>query len=171
MKHQAVLEVSFYRLSADVRRRFVAVDLELYELSLDLGRGWNQADAGVLSLFRATEGPADLVLDLIVRNRGEHEEVLTKVVAVVEDTLPIAHGYGGASVLHRPENPYVLSLGDGERGCYSTVCEPRLAIQGHRSGRVAVRLVDTGYSWTGFVRVGLVFGEQTLPLPYLRLWT
>jgi hypothetical protein len=46
-----------------------------------------------------------------------------------------------------------------------------LAIQGHRSGRIAVRLTDTGYSWTGFVRVGLVFGEQTLSLPYIHLWT
>lgn len=161
----------FYRSSADVRRRFAVGNLELYELSLDLGRGWRQADAAVLALSRATEGPADLVLDLIVRNRGEYEEVLTGIVAVVEDTRPVAHGYGGAAFLHRPENPYTLSISHGEPGRYSAVCEPRLAIQGHRSGRIAVRLTDTGYSWTGFVRVGLVFGEQTLSLPYIHLWT
>lgn len=171
VKHEAVREVFFYRSSTDLRRKFVIGDLELYELSLDLGHRWHQPDTGVLSLFRATKGPADLVLDLLVRNRGADEEVLTNVVAVVKDTLPVAHGYGGTTALHRPENPYVLSLGHGEPGHYETVCEPRLATQGHRGGRIAVRLIDTGYSWTGFVRISLVFGEQTLHLPYLRFWT
>ena len=89
----------------------------------------------------------------------------------VRDSTRVLHGLPGEGLLF-PQITYSVSINEGEPGCYATVCEPPLVVKGQGLERFKVRLVDTGYAWTGAVQVLLGYARnRRLELPWLRIVT
>jgi hypothetical protein len=49
--------------------------------------------------------------------------------------------------------------------------EPPLIVEAGKHERFKIKLTDAGYAWTGYVRIGLLYGanrELALPSTFLR---
>jgi hypothetical protein len=169
-ERQDIFHTFFYRVFADLEKWLVADDLELRRLTLDAGCEWTQPDLKVLEFFSADKESPDLVLDLVVRNRGRMEACLFKIAATVNDWSPVPHGIPGQGLL-LSKITYGVSLGGGRPGHRESTCEPPLLIRPLSNQRFKIRLTETGYSWSGAVQIELEYGEKRLPLPCLRLST
>jgi len=167
-KRPDIFETFFYRVFAELQQAFVTDELELRRFSLDRACEWRQRDPHVLSFRSAGTDSPDLVLDLIVRNRGRMEAVVTKIVAEVGEWSPVPRGIPPAGLLF-PKITYSVSLGGGAQGRHEHLCEPPLLVRASRNERFKIRLTETGCTWTGVVRLGIDYGDKMLLLPCLRL--
>jgi hypothetical protein len=170
-QHPDVLDTFFYFVFAELASHFRCEHLELYKLALDSECEWEQADKEVLSFSRrwAVSSP-DLVLDIIVRNRGTIGLALTGIHAEVFDWRLKMHGLPGQGLLF-PQITYAVSIAGGKSGVYFAECEPPLVVKGGDLERFKIRITDTGYAWNGGLRVSLQTGAlKKLPLPALRIF-
>jgi hypothetical protein len=171
-QHPDVIETFFYRVFAELALHFRSASLDLYELKLDPECQWNQADAGTLCLSMCGNvGSADLVLDIVVRNRGTVGAAITGIQAEVFDWHMKMHGLPGEGLLFS-KITYAVSIQNGRPGVHATRCEPPLKVNAGDLERFKIRITDTGYAWNGGLRVSLQAGPQEkLFLPVLRIRT
>jgi hypothetical protein len=171
-KNPDILESFFYEVYAELRAHFRTDELELVRLKLDRGSEWRKPDLNILHFVpKANVTSADFALDIVVRNIGTVETMLTGLLAEVSDTIRVFHGLPRKGFL-LPKIAYKISLRHGAPGAYTREFGKLLRIKPGALARFKLRLVDTGYAWTGCVRLGLRYGKSgTLYLPRLRLST
>jgi hypothetical protein len=171
-QHPDVLETFFYSVYAEMASHFRSEDLELFQLTLDPRCQWKQADSEVLCFTRrGNVRSADLVLDVIVRNRGTIGVALTAIEAEVFDRHVKMHGLPGEGLLF-PQITYSVSIRGGRPGVHSAKCEPPLLVKAGALERFKIRITDTGYAWNGALRLSLrPGGLRKLDLPALRILT
>jgi hypothetical protein len=168
-----LLDRYFYPVYAELQRHFQREELALMRFEFDAStqQEWVQADPAVLEFATKGTHDPDLVLDVILRNSGQVETMVTEIAATVEHATIKPHGIPGAGLLHS-QITYGVSLGRGAEGSYITKCEPPLVVRGHGLERCKIRLSDTGYSWRGTVRLSLAYGAgKRLFLPHIGLYT
>jgi hypothetical protein len=167
-----VLQSFFSEPYAELRAHFRTDELELVRVKLDRASEWRRPDPNVLH-FAPTGNVTspDLVLDILVRNLGSVETVLTGLLAHVRDRIHVFHGIAGKGLL-LPKISYEISLRHDAPGNYQREFRQLLRVKPGRLERFKIRLVDTGYAWAGSVLLGLRYGKSsTLYLPWLRLST
>ncbi len=171
-QHRDVLETFFYGVYAELALLFRTEHLELFQLKLDPACEWQQPDGEVLSFGRrGNVRSPDLLLDIIVRNEGAVGTALTRIEAEIFDQRPKLHGIPGTGLLFS-QVTYVISIGGGKPGVYSSQCEPPVLVKAGELERFKVRVTDTGYAWNGALQLSLVAGpREKLHLPTMRLWT
>lgn len=170
-QHPDVLETFFFRVFAELSSHFRSEHLELYRLGLDPACEWDQEDAKVLYFgSRGNVKSADIVLDVIVRNRGTIGLALTGIQAEVFDRHQKMHGLPGDGLLF-PQITYTISIRHGKSGVHFAECEPPLLVKAGDLERFKIRITDTGYAWNGGLRVSLYAGpDEKLTLPALRIF-
>lgn len=171
-QHPDVSETFFYSVFADLSSHLRSEHLELYKLGLDPACEWNQPDAKVLCFYsRGNVRSADLVLDVIVRNRGTISLALTGIQAEGFDWRLKMHGLPGDGLLF-PKITYAVSIRGGKSGVYFAECEPPLLVEAGDLERFKIRITHTGYAWNGGLRVSLQTSPlEKLTLPALRIFT
>lgn len=172
-QHQDVVQTFFYPVLEDLRRFFRDDTLELMRFAQgDDAQQWLQPDPEVLSFVQVPMvQSADMVFDIIVRNLGDIDTILTRLLANVFDRSLKAHGIPGEGLLFS-QYTYTVSLKGGQPGRHEAVCEPPLKIRAKSVERFALRVTDTGYSWNGGVQFGLGYGlDRWLLLPAIRVFT
>jgi hypothetical protein len=172
-KRPDVLDRYFYRVYAELQRHFEREELGLmrFELDAETEQEWVQMDPAVLEFASKGTHDPDLVLDIILRNQGQLETMVTTIAATVEHMRIKPHGLPGTGLLHS-QMTYRVSLRGGAEGSYITRCEPPLVVRGHGIERCKICLCDTGYSWRGVVRLSLEYGTgKRLFLPHVGLYT
>jgi hypothetical protein len=171
-QHPDVTQTFFYTVYAELADHFRSENLELFKLALDPECQWNQADPEVLSFGqRGNLGSADLVLDVIVRNKGTVGTAITGIEADVFDRRVKMHGVPGDGLLFS-QIAYAVSIQGGREGVHTAECDPPLLVKAGDLERFKIRITDTGYAWNGALRVSLLPGTRPkLDLPALRLFT
>ncbi len=164
-KYPDVLEMFFYPVWKALESRFRTEELELIRYELDPECGWTQPDPAML-YFRQVRGTtSDLVIDIIVRSRGTIQSLLQTIRLEIYDVKPHLRGLPGFGLLYA-QHTYPISLRGGLPGTWIERMEPPLLIEGGKHQRFKVKLTDSGYAWTGYVRLTVLYaGGKELPLP------
>lgn len=168
-----VVQTFFYPVLAELRRVFSDDTLELMRFERgDASQQWIQPDPKTLCFVQLPMvESSDMVFDVIVRNLGDLDTIVTRVQATVFDWFPKLHGIPGEGLL-LPQYEYVVSLKGGSPGRHEIKCEPPLRIKAKSVERFSLRVTDTGYSWIGGVQFALGYGaERWLQMPAIRLAT
>jgi len=169
-KNPDITEMFFYAVYEEIRQHFRSEKLELERLILDPSCQWFQSDPNVYLLGSGGFASPDLVLDIIVRNRGHAEAVLLAIEAIVYDCARKMHGVPEAGLLF-PKIVYDVSVNRGNPGTYRSVCEPPLVVRADSVERFKIRVCNTGYAWNGMVRLILDYGsEKRLLLPPFQMF-
>lgn len=171
-RHPEIVDAFFYPILEELQRYFETEDLALLSLKFDKACQWRQPDKQVNSFMPSGNVVSpDLLLDVIVRNKGSVETVVTNIEVQVRDVFRGFHGVPGEGLLFS-QITYALSIEDGVPGDYIVECEPPLLVKAKRLERFKVNLRDTGYAWTGRLRLILHYGAgKQLALPWLRIST
>lgn len=171
-QHPDVIETFFYTVYAELAAYFRSENLELFRLTLDPDCQWQQPDPEVRYFSRRGDVRSpDLVLDVILRNRGNIGVAVTGIQAEVFDRHVKMHGIPGDGLLF-PQITYAVSIHGGKPGVHSTECEPPLLVRSADLERFKIRITDTGYAWNGGLRLSLLTGpNQKLDLPALHVYT
>ena len=171
-EHPDVVDAFFYPAFFELASHFRSEHLELFKLSLDPACKWAQADEKVL-YFSARDNVSspDLLIDVIVRNKGTLSTAITSIEAEVFDWHHKMHGLPGEGLLF-PQVTYAVSIRRGKVGVHSAKCEPPLVVKGEDLERFKIRVTDTGYAWNGGLRLSLLAGTaERLQLPAMRIFT
>jgi hypothetical protein len=169
-QHPDIVQTFFYPVFAELQQHFVVNDLELRSLSIDNACEWKQPDTSILEFSSVGTMSSDLVLDIIVRNRGTMEAVATRIIAQVLESVPVPRGLFPPGLLF-PKITYAVSINNGAPGIYERHCDPPLLVEARKNQRFKLRLTETGCTWAGVVQVGIDYGDGTLWLPSIRLVT
>lgn len=171
-QHRDVLDTFFSSAFAEIASYFSSDHLELFRLALDPECEWDQADPQVLYFSaRGNARSPDLVLDVIVRNKGTVGLPITGIQAEVFDWRIKMHGIPGDGLLF-PQITYAVSIQGGKSGVYFAQCEPPLIVKATEVERFKIRITDTGYAWNGGLRLSLQSGPaEKLVLPAVRIFT
>lgn len=166
-KRPDIVDAYFYQAYAELRRYFSTDELQLVRMTLDTLCQWSHSDPKTLLVTRSGNVMSpDLVFDIVVRNIGEVDTIITGIEAEVAEALLELHGIPGDGLLF-PQITYAVSINGGVPGTYAEECEPPLIVRAKSLERFKVRLTHTGYSWRGPVRISLRFGvDKKLPLPW-----
>ena len=170
-QHPDVMDTFFYPVLSELAASFRSEHLELFKLSLDPACEWNQRDDRVLYFApRKIVSSPDLVLDVIVRNKGSLATAITGIKAEVFDKQLKMHGLPGEGLL-LPQITYAVSICGGKVGIHSSVCEPPLLVKASNLERFKIRVTDTGFAWNGGLRLTLFAGKvESLQLPAMRIF-
>ncbi len=164
-----ILQSTFLHQYLAWRERFPIDDLELIDLGLATEAGWQSCGQGTLRFAQCVGSNSDLVLDVTVRNRGTLAVLLRHIVVEACDVRRHFRGLPGDGLLHR-QVTYSASLGSGKPGARPTRLDPALEVAAGAHARFALRLYDTGYAWSGSVRVHLGYSKnKQLLLPWMHL--
>ena len=109
-------------------------------------------------------------MDIIVRSRGTLQSLLHSIRVEVFDVRRHLRGLPGTSLLYS-QHTYRLSLHGGRSGAWVEVLEPPLTVDATENQRFKIKLTETGYAWSGYAKLTLVYGDQrelALPAMYLR---
>ncbi|MEZ5404580.1 MAG: hypothetical protein R2729_33185 [Bryobacteraceae bacterium] len=169
-QHQDVLEMFFFPVWKALEERFRTEELELVRYELDPECHWARVDPSVLS-FTPVRGGGDLVFDIIVRSRGSIQSLLQTIKLEISDVKRHLRGLPGTALLFS-QHTYAVSLGGGKPGASIARMEPPLLVDTGQHQRFKVKLTDSGYAWSGWVRLTLLYaGNKELPMPstFLRL--
>lgn len=170
-RYPDVLEMFFYPAWKALESRFRTEELELIRYELVSDCGWEQPSAPVL-FFRQTRGSnSDLVMDIVVRNRGTLQSLIQALRIEIYDVKRHLRGLPGEGLLY-PQCTYRVSLGGGRSGTRVERLEPPVIVDAGKHERFRVKLVESGYAWTGYVRLSLAYGDDrslNLPAVFLRL--
>ncbi|MCI0627224.1 MAG: hypothetical protein L0387_37185 [Acidobacteria bacterium] len=167
-QHRDVLEVFFYPVWKSLESRFRTEELELVRYELDRDCGWKPMDSSILSFFQKGTS-SDLVVDLIVRNRGTLQALLQSIRLEIADVRRYLRGLPGTGLLW-PQHSYTISLHGGAPGIRTERLEPPLVVDPGAHQRFRIKFVEAGYAWTGYVRLALIYGsERELILPWTFL--
>ena len=164
-KYPDILEMFFYPAWKALESRFRTEELELIRYEVDPECGWVQPDSKTLQIARAHGTSSDLVIDVIVRSRGTIQSLLQVIRVEVYDVKRHLRGLPGEGLLYA-QHTYPISLRAGEPGVWTERMEPPLLVEAGNHERFKVRCTNSGYAWTGFLRLTLLYGEgKGLPLP------
>jgi len=171
-QHPDVVDTFFYPVFSELASHFRSGQVELFKLALDPACEWKQSDDKVLYFApRDLVSSPDLVLDVVVRNKGTIATAITGIEAEVFDRRQKMHGLPGEGLLF-PQIIYTVSIHCGQVGVHSTQCEPLLLVKAGNLERFKIRVTDTGYAWNGGLRLSLLIGkDQPLRLPAMRVYT
>jgi hypothetical protein len=169
-KYPDILEMFFYPAWKALESRFRTEELELIRYELDPDCGWVQPDPTV-RYFRQLRGTAnDLVIDVIVRNLGTIQSLLQALRLEIYDVKNHLRGLPGEGLLYS-QHTYPISLRGGRAGTWIEQMEPPLLIEAGKHERFKAKLTDSGYAWTGYIRLTLLYAqanELRLPSTFLR---
>lgn len=167
-----VVETFFYPIFSELASHFRSDDLALFKLALDPACDWMQADDRVLYFPpRDLSSSPDLVLDVVLRNRGTIATAITRIEAEIFNRRQKMQGLPGEGLLF-PQITYAVSIRTGAVGVHKTECEPPLIIRGGNLERFKIRVTDTGFAWNGGLRLALLTGNaDRLCFPAMRLFT
>lgn len=169
-QHPDILQMFFFRSYKELEKYFRTDDLELFKFDLDTACGWEQPDTKVLAYCQRDGLISDLVFDLIVQNRGTIDALVHELVIELTDVQRELRGIPGEGLL-LSQITYVASLKDGKPGKWTQTLDPPLSIKQGAYGRFKICLTDTGFAWTGALRITLICGkDKKLHLPWMRLW-
>jgi hypothetical protein len=164
-----VLEMFFYPSWKALESRFRTEELELIRYELDLECGWMQPDKGMRHFRQLRGTTSDLVIDIIVKSRGTIQSLLQSLRLEIYDVKVHLRGLPGEGLLYS-QHTYPISLRGGRSGSWIERMEPPLLIEAGKHQRFKVKLTDSGYAWTGYVRLTLLYAEgKELPLPSMFL--
>lgn len=166
-KRPDIVDCYFYEAYAELRRYFATEELQLVRMKLDKRCQWKQSAPKTLFVARSGNVMSpDLVFDIVMRNVGEVDTIVTAIEAEVAESLLDLHGLPGEGLLF-PQITYAVSINAGRPGTYVEECDPPLIVRARSLERFKVRLTHTGYSWRGPVRISLQFGvDKKLSLPW-----
>jgi hypothetical protein len=147
-------------------------ELELVKFEIDSACQWRKPDTQVLHFStKSLLISPDLVFDVVLRNAGNADTMLTGLIANVRDCHPVLHGYPEYGFL-LPKIEYKVSIGHGQPGDYEEEFnnDQWLLLKAGQLARFKIRLVDTGYAWSGAVRLVLRHGKNgRFAFPWFRL--
>ena len=165
-----IVHVFFYSVWKALETTFQTEELELILLGLAHGCQWNQRDHAILIFTQASGSGNGIVLDLTLRNRGSIQTLVHSFRAELYDVRSRLKGLPEEGVL-LPQVAYSVSLRDGNAGQWTEDAEPPLRINPGSHQRFQIQLKDTGYAWTGYLRLAIRYGvnkEVALPEIFLR---
>jgi hypothetical protein len=164
-----VLHTFFYRTWKELEAQFQVEELELTRLKLDPKCNWRQADKAVLAFSQESGSGNDLVIDVIVRNRGSIQALVNGLRVGLSDVRRRLKGLREPGLL-LPQITYVISLNNGKAGTRIKTLEPPLLVDPRRHQRFKIRCNRTGYAWTGYLRLAILYAEdKKLVLPTIFL--
>jgi hypothetical protein len=164
-----ILQSTFFTTWMALRQRFQLDDVELVEFSVEPSTGWNAQCNETLSFCQLSGANSDLVLDVTLRNRGTISALISRARIEIFNTRRRLRGLPGEGLLW-PQATYALSLKNGNPDQSPTRLVPPLEIEAGKHARFHIRLSETGYAWTGSVRIHLLFGSgRQLALPWMYL--
>jgi len=168
-EHHDVLHVFFYPIWKSLELRFRTDQLELVQYGVAKGCGWRTADSHSLYCFQRKGANSDLVFDIVVRSCGSVQSLLRSIRLQTRDVRRHLRGIPGEGLLWS-QRTYAISLKGGTPGVRVTRLDPPLTIDAGKHQRFKVRLTSSGYAWTGYVRLTLLYGRKSeLPLPWTFL--
>ena len=164
-----VLEVFVYPVWKALESRFRTEELELIRYDVEPDCGWKAADLNILCFTQKGAADSDLVLDVIVRNRGTIQSLVHSIRRELTDVHRHLRGMPGTGLLWR-QHTYALSLHGGEPGTRMERLEPPLVVDSGTHQRFNIKIAATGYAWTGYLRLTMLYGNgQELALPWIFL--
>lgn len=168
-KHRDILEVFFYPVWKSLESRFRTDELELVRYSVASRCGWKTIDSKTLCFAQATGADSDLVLDIIVRSYGTVQSLLHAIRLTTSDVRRHLRGLPGTGLLWS-QHTYAISLRGGAPGTRLEQLDPPLVVDSGTHQRFKVKLTATGYAWTGYVQLTLLYGaNRELSLPWTFL--
>ncbi len=168
-EHHDVLHVFFYPIWKSLESRFRTDQLELVQYGVAKGCGWRTADSHSLYCVQRKGANSDLVFDIVVRSCGSVQSLLRSIRLQTRDVRRHLRGIPGEGLLWS-QRTYAISLKGGTPGVRVTRLDPPLTIDAGKHQRFKVRLTSSGYAWTGYVRLTLLYGRKSeLPLPWTFL--
>jgi hypothetical protein len=169
-KCPGVLEMFFYPVWKALESRFRTEELELVQCDLDPECGWARSDPGIRYIRQVGGASSDLVLDIIVRSHGTIQSLLQALKIEIHDVKRHLRGLPGEGLLY-VQHTYPISLRGGQSGEWIERMEPPLLIEAGKHERFKVKFTNSGYAWTGYVRLTLLYAqakELSLPSMFLR---
>lgn len=168
-RHSDVLQVFFYPVWKSLESRFRTEDIELISYGLDLDCGWKTTGMNTLHYAQVGGEDNDLLVDIIVRNRGTIQSLIHSIDRELSDVRTQLRGLPGTALLW-PQITYSISLDRGTPGRRTKKLEPPLVINAGEHQRFKLKLTDTGYAWTGYLRLTVLYGDgKQLLLPWTFL--
>jgi hypothetical protein len=169
-RHRDVLEVFFYPVWKALESRFRTDELELVRYDIAARCGWKSVDSKTLCFAQRKGSNSDLVLDIIVRSRGAVQSLLHSIRLNTADVRRHLRGLPGTGLLW-PQRTYTISLKGGSTGTHEEQMEPPLIVDCGAHQRFKLKLAATGYAWTGYIRLTLLYGDNRelfLPWTFLK---
>lgn len=169
-RHPDVLEVFFYPVWKALESRFRTDELELVRYGVAARCGWKSVDSKTLCFAQRKGSNSDLVLDIIVRSSGSVQSLVHPVRLHTTDVRRHLRGLPGTGLLWS-QRTYTISLKGGATGTREEQLEPPLIVDRCAHQRFKLKLAATGYAWTGYIRLTLVYGnnrELVLPWTFLK---
>jgi len=164
-----IVQSTFFPTWMALRERFQLDDVELVELAIETGTGWKPQHDETLSFYQVSGANSDLVLAITLRNRGTISALVSRARIEMFDPRRRLRGLPGEGLLW-PQVTYALSLKNGNPDQSPIRLTPPLEIHAGKHACFNIRLFETGYAWTGSVRIHLLFGSgRELALPWMSL--
>ena len=164
-----ILEVFFYPVWKSLESKFRIEELELIRIELDSSCSWTQINEKHLHFFQPEGSDNDIVFDIILRNRGTIESLLTLAKIEIRDSQQHLLGLPGEGLLF-PQVEYSFPLNGGQPGKHTYSLEPPLIIEPKKHQRFKIRLTETDYAWTGYIKISFPFTETNdIELPWIFL--
>ncbi len=164
-----VLQMFFYPVWKELEAIFQTEELELIRYVIDPACGWKQPDPAVLHFVQAMGTNSDLVIDIIVRSRGTIQSLIRAIRLDIYDVKYHLRGLPGTGLLYS-QHTYPVSLRGGKPGSSTEPLGPPLLVDSGKHERFKVKLTDSGYAWTGYVQIALLYSEnRELRLPSMFL--
>jgi hypothetical protein len=168
-RHHDVLEVFFYPVWKTLESRFRTDELELIRYAIAPRCGWTSMDSKTLCFAQRKGADSDLVLDIIVRSRGTLQSLLHSIRLNTADVRRHLRGLPGTGLLWS-QRTYTISLRGGAMGTREEQLDPPLVVDPGAHQRFKLKLAATGYAWTGYIRLTLLYGQnRELFLPWTFL--
>lgn len=165
-----VLELFFYPIWKTLESKFRTEELQLVRYTLSHDCGWKQKDQNTLEFLQSSGGSNnDLLLDVIVRSRGTIQSLVHSIRVELFDVRRQLRGLPGTGLLYS-QVTYSVSLEDGTPGERVVILDPPLLVDTGEHQRFSIRCTDTGYAWTGYLRMAVHYADnKELVLPTIFL--
>lgn len=164
-----IVEIYFSPLWHELSKYFQTESLELVRFRIDSKCGWKQLHRSQIFGQADCKESADLIFDVVVRNRGTLECMIDGLNVELTRVTRKLRGLPGEGLLF-PQFTYEVSLDGGKPGIRVVEMEPPVVVRPGRHERFKVRLTDAGFAWSGYLRLLFKFGKRKkLALPWVWL--
>lgn len=164
-----ILQSTFLTQYLAWQQRFHTDQLELIEMLVEPGTGWQMCAEGTARFAQQIGANSDLVLGITVRNRGTLATALRQLTLEARHVRRHLRGLPGEGLLHT-QVIYSAPLSNGNPDPQPRRLNPKLEVLPGRHAQFAIRLYDTGYAWSGSVRILLTYAQdKQLALPWMHL--
>jgi hypothetical protein len=155
-----IVEIFFYRNFRELEKFFCTAELELMNIKIGKKRSWVDNDSEVLQYSRKHNDESDMIIDIIIKNKGSVEVMLSELSAQVYEVNRILRGIPESLLL--PKITYEISIHQGVEGKYRKRLEPPFLIKPKTHERFKIKLRNVGYAWVGKVKISIKYNKDKI---------